>query len=235
MATTFNDATQGMNVEQRRAYRNSMTPPPATPVTPQPAPVPTVPPVTGQGAVVPPATPIATPSAPVATAPSQTMTPAPTTPPIIQANQPMVPTTPEAPQPAPVAPPKAPKTPKVQASTTPAIDYNQGLGREAEIMTHLKEFQAQGMNPDQIKLASGYATATPEKKAMIDGVIAGQNKPMDESSMYATIASGAVIPDAVKSTQAYQNAQNLYTKVSGYSTMSTSSLAHSMSTGDLLP
>jgi hypothetical protein len=54
-------------------------------------------------------------------------------------------------------------------------------------MTHLDAFKNQNMNADQIKKASSYDTATPEKKAIIDSYTNAMNVPMDEKSMVSTI------------------------------------------------
>ncbi len=40
------------------------------------------------------------------------------------------------------------------------------------------------MDDNAIKQASGYATADATKKAQIDGFLAGQNKPLDEGTVF---------------------------------------------------
>lgn len=62
------------------------------------------------------------------------------------------------------------------------------------------------MTPDQIKQASGYATADSNKKAQIDAFLGATTAPvlMDQKSIVNALISGKTIP--VQKTQAYNNA-----------------------------
>lgn len=171
--------------------------PPSPPVVPL-SPTPTNPPQTIQwvngesfplknnpdGSKVVPETPIPTPTTPVVP---------PVVSPVVQPEVPPVQTTPKVET---IKPPEAP------------IDYNQWLGREADIMKNLDTFKSQWMNSDQIKQASSYMTATPEKKAIIDSytssMVANANIPMDQKDIVSALISGKTVP--VQKTQAYNNA-----------------------------
>lgn len=80
--------------------------------------------------------------------------------PTSQTTQPVQPVT-QPTTPTPVTTPPATKT-------EAPIDYTKAQGREQDIMTNLEKFKSQNMTPDQIKTASGYNEATPEKKAIIE-------------------------------------------------------------------
>lgn len=99
-------------------------------------------------------------------------------------------------------------SPKVQItnSTTPPVDFNAWLGREADISANLDKFKSQNMTPDQIKQASGYATADQNKKNQIDAFLGASTAPvlMDQKSIVNALISGQTIP--VQKTQAYNNA-----------------------------
>ncbi len=135
----------------------------------------------------------------------------------------------------PVALPQAPTTPQVQTpaktSTTPPIDYNQGLGRETDIMKNLQDFQKQGMTPDQIKQAGSYATATPEKKAIMDSFIGSMNKPMTQQGMTDTMLAGGEVPQQTSSD--FRNATFTANKMKTLNGMSPTQLMSELKNGNI--
>lgn len=112
------------------------------------------------------------------------------------------------------------------AKIEPVVDYTQAKGREQDIINNLNTFKAQNMTPEQIMKASGYAEATPEKKALIDPYLKVQTP--TASAMYNAIATKADIPEEQKATLPFKIAQNRYTKANSYSTMTPSQLANEM-------
>lgn len=119
-------------------------PEPITPSAPNPA-ISALPVQPTGGATIP----IAKPE----TAPTPVPTPTPTPVPEVKPQEPVKPVTP----------------------VKEAIDYTQGAGREAEINKNLNEFYNQGTtDPESLKKMSGYAEATPEKKAIIDSFISAK-------------------------------------------------------------
>lgn len=177
------------------------TPAPVTPVTTQPTPVTPV-------AITPPVQ--AQPVQPTTTQPQdnwmgdfsgiQKKTTTPTSP--VTPTNTVTPVTPN-----PVTPVTTPEPVKAPVKPTEApIDYNQGLGREQDIAKNLQTFKDQGMTADAIKNASGYNTASPEKKAQIDGFLNAMTTPvvMDQKDIVKSLIAGVNVPK--QSTRAYNNA-----------------------------
>lgn len=90
------------------------------------------------------------------------------------------------------------------------------------------------MTPDQIKTASGYATAEPEKRAMIEATIAQSTQPLDEKNIYQMIASGVGVPMNIKSTPAYKMADLQYNKAKQYATLSAPQLVDAIRNGEII-
>lgn len=135
--------------------------------------------------------------------------------------------------PAPVVP-KTTQTPTTDKET-PTIDYTTSVGREADVQKNLDSFVASGMDAEKLKIASGYESATPEKRAMIDATIAKMNTPVDQNSIYTMLSTNAPITDKVKSSPYYKQAEATYKQVQNYKTMTPDQLVTAVSTGTLLP
>lgn len=184
---------------------------PVTPVTPtQPAPI-TPTPI--QNAPVDQTTGLSKPLEPVAQP-----TPAPVVP---------------APVTAEVKPPEPVKTEVASAVTPkvePVVDYTQAQWREQDIMTNLEKFKNQNMTPEQIKNASGYAQATPEKKAIIEWFLNPVKQ--DSGSIFNTLKMGGSVP--ATNTQEYRQAQARYNTFKKFSTYDVASLSTALQSGDLL-
>lgn len=122
---------------------------------------------------------------------------------------------------------------KIEPTKTEApIDYNKSQGREQEIINNLNTFKAQNMTPEQIMKASGYAEATPEKKALIDPYLKVQTP--TASAMYNNIVAKADIPEEMKLTPSYKIAQNRYMKANMYNSMTPSQLSNEMTNSKLI-
>lgn len=95
-------------------------------------------------------------------------------------------------------------------------------------MSHLDAFKAQGMNAEQIKNASSYATATPEKKAIIDsytGAMTNQaNMPVDETSIMNLFRTNSPITAQVQNSPDFKTAQQNWNKIRAFSTYSVNNL-----------
>lgn len=112
------------------------------------------------------------------------------------------------------------------------IDYNVGLGREQEILKNLESFKQQGItDAEAIKRMSGYVTATPEKKAIIDSFNAKLTAPMNEADIFNSLVSGTQIQQ--KNTPDFRRAQFKYNKFKRYNSMTPSQMVESMKQGDI--
>ena len=212
------------NVTARQALQPTVAPTPA-PVSPTTAPVqtPTVQWVDWATFVQAPVDQITgltkvEPVQPVATAPVQN----------VSQTAPVQPVTAE------VKPPVTPKA-TVASKTEPTVNYNTSVGREADVQTNLDSFVASGMDAEKLKTASGYETADPAKKAMIEATIAKIGQPMDSNSVYNAIATNAPLNPTIKNTPEYKSAQYTYSKVQQFRSMSPQQLVTAISSGALLP
>ena len=124
----------------------------------------------------------------------------------------------------------APVTPKVEPVKTPVVDYTQAQWREQEIMSNLEKFKTQWMTPDQIKWASGYENATPEKKAIIEWFLNPVKQ--DAGTIFSTLRAGGSVP--MSDTPEYRQAQARYNTFKRFSTYDVASLSTAMQQGDLL-
>jgi hypothetical protein len=97
-------------------------------------------------------------------------------------------------------------------------------------MTNLEKFKTQNMTPEQIKNASGYAQATPEKKAIIDGFLNPAKQ--DSGTIFNTLKMGGSVP--ASNTPEYRQAQARYNTFRKYTTYDVASLSTAMQGGDLL-
>lgn len=126
--------------------------------------------------------------------------------------------------------PTEPVKPVTPVKTEPVIDYTQAQGREQEIMTNLEKFKTQWMTPDQIKWASGYEQATPEKKAIIEWFLNPVKQ--DAGTIFSTLRAGGSVP--MSDTPEYRQAQARYNTFKRFSTYDVASLSTAMQQGDLL-
>lgn len=80
------------------------------------------------------------------------------------------------------------------------------------------------MSPDKVRESSGYAQATPEKKAIIDGIILGttQGAIMNEKDVLNALIGGISVPK--QNTQAYRNAEIKAGKYRKFASMTTTQL-----------
>ena len=139
-----------------------------------------------------------------------------------------------APTPVVPEPIKAPEPIKTEVTSTkiePVIDFTKADGRESEIKTNVEGFIKSGMTPDKVKEASGYEMASPEKKAIIDGIIGWQVKP-NADQIFTSLKQGVSVWDP-KSIE-FRQAQARVNTFKKFSTYDTASLATSLSSGDLL-
>lgn len=130
----------------------------------------------------------------------------------------------------PVATTPTPVTPKVEPVKTPVVDYTQAQWREQEIMSNLEKFKTQWMTPDQIKWASGYENATPEKKAIIEWFLNPVKQ--DAGTIFSILRAGGSVPTS--DTPEYRQAQARYNTFKRFSTYDVASLSTAMQQGDLL-
>ena len=165
--------------------------------------------------------------------------------------------TPTQPTPQSVAPvqPVAPSTPAPTTNITPAtttivpevktetvkpetikteapIDFTQAKGREQDILKNLESFKSQNMTPEQIMKASGYAEATPEKKALIEPYL--KTTQPTASGMFNAIMARQDIPDDQKTSTAFKIAQNRYTKANLYASMTPAQVSQAMTDTKLI-
>lgn len=117
----------------------------------------------------------------------------------------------------------------VKAKEIPTVDYTQATGRENEIKTNVEWFIKSWMTPYKVKQASGYDIASPEKKAIIDGILGGQPS---QDQIFTSLKQGVTVWDP-KSVE-YRQAQARISTFKKYSTYDTSSIATSLASGDLL-
>jgi len=143
---------------------------------------------------------------------------------------PTTPVTPVTTTTPPVTTTPAPVTPKVEPVKTPVVDYTQAQWREQEIMSNLEKFKTQWMTPDQIKWASGYENATPEKKAIIEWFLNPVKQ--DAGTIFSTLRAGGSVP--MSDTPEYRQAQARYNTFKRFTTYDVASLSTAMQQGDLL-
>lgn len=86
------------------------------------------------------------------------------------------------------------------------------------------------MTPEQIKTASGYNQATPEKKAIIEGFLNPVKQ--DAGTIYNSLRTGISVPPS--NTPEYKQAQARYNNFRKFSTYDTSRLSVALGNGDLL-
>ncbi len=111
------------------------------------------------------------------------------------------------------------------------IDYNQGAWREADISKNLTGFKQQWMDDNAIKQASGYATADATKKAQIDGFLAGQNKPLDEGTVFNSMM--AWTPPPIQNTPDYRSAKYRYDQFQKFNGMTVPQLVDNLKQGEI--
>lgn len=88
------------------------------------------------------------------------------------------------------------------------------------------------MTPDQIMKASGYAEATPEKKALIEPYLKATVP--TASSLYTAIANKMEIPLEQKNSGAYRVANNRFQRVNQYANMTPSEVNQAFTSGKLI-
>lgn len=98
-------------------------------------------------------------------------------------------------------------------------------------MNNLKDFQAQGMTPEQIKQAGSYATATPEKRAIMDSFIGSMNKPMTQQAMTDTMIAGGEVPK--QNSTDFRNATFTANKMKTLNGMSPTQLVSELKNGNI--
>lgn len=138
-----------------------------------------------------------------------------------------------------VTPIPAPVKTEIASSKTPPVDFNAGLGREQDIMNNLKAFSDKWIVWEDLKKASGYDTASPEKKAIIDSYTTAHaiqsNLPVDENSIMNLLRTNSPIPDNVRNSPSFNTAKQNFNKVRAFSTYSVNNLVGAMNNGSLLP
>ena len=129
------------------------------------------------------------------------------------------------------APTATPTTATASNTATWAVDFNVWAGREQDIVKNLQTFKTQGMDDNAIKQASGYATADATKKAQIDGFLAGQNKPLDEGTVFNAMM--AWTPPPIQNTPDYRSAKYRYDQFQKFNGMSTPQLVDNLKQGEI--
>jgi hypothetical protein len=155
-----------------------------------------------------------------------------------QSVAPVVPTTPPpvtnvTPETTPIVPEVKKETLNPEPIKTEApIDFTQAKGREQDILKNLESFKSQNMTPEQIMKASGYAEATPEKKALIEPYL--KTTQPTASGMFNAIMARQDIPDDQKTSTAFKIAQNRYTKANLYASMTPAQVSQAMTDTKLI-
>ena len=129
------------------------------------------------------------------------------------------------------APTATPTTATASNTATWAVDFNVWAGREQDIVKNLQTFKTQGMDDNAIKQASGYATADATKKAQIDGFLAGQNKPLDEGTVFNAMM--AWTPPPIQNTPDYRSAKYRYDQFQKFNGMTVPQLVDNLKQGEI--
>lgn len=129
-------------------------------------------------------------------------------------------------QPTPVQTPvQTPFTPTETPAQTPQTPFQQAQAESEKIKAQ-----------NEAKLAENQQKAQLAEQARQQG-ITEQNTALanNEGAILNTLKTGGVIPETVKTSPFYKNAQQTYNKLQQYSTYSTADIVTAMNQGSILP